>query len=131
MVYYCVMENREIKFRAICTTSKEWVYGYFCKDYAGIGYITSLDGTETSVVDVNTVGQFTGLTDKNGVEIYESDIVSCSYWEPSKYQIMFIDGSFCLCNGNKEWIADVTHMDDSTGKHFKVIGNINQHNLLS
>ena len=67
--------NREIKFRGLCTTSKLWVYGYFSKDYIGLAYITSLDGTETSVVDVDTIGQFTGMKDQHDVEIYEGDIV--------------------------------------------------------
>lgn len=62
---------REIKFRAQKENSKELVYGYFSQDYSGTAYITTLDGVDTSNVIPETIGQFTGLKDKSGDEIYE------------------------------------------------------------
>lgn len=69
--------NRTIKFRGLSEDYGKWVYGYyFHQDDGNINqhFIISKEGIET-VVKGDSVGQFTGLTDKNGVEIYEGDIV--------------------------------------------------------
>lgn len=131
------MENREIKFRGVAA-SNVMVFGdlitqgYYAEPKFGLIQcgIQLKSGYIERIPHRKTVGQFTGLTDKNGNDIYEGDIVECLHWEPSKYQIRFIEGGFCLCNNKGEWSGDVTHMEDSTGKHFSVIGNIHQHKHL-
>lgn len=72
---------REILFRGKRVDNGEWVEGY----YASIGeyhYILTgrLElvpylGFEHFLVNLDTVGQFTGLTGRNGVKIFEGDIV--------------------------------------------------------
>ena len=120
--------NREILFKAKRLDNGEWVEGYYigpigALDVHEICDIHDITGTRVEV-DPSTVCEYTGLTDKNGMKIFEGDIVRREtayygkhnvYDEPVVWEDDIENDSFgepytsgyCIHGGNWEVIGSI------------------------
>ena len=123
---------REILFRGKVTQDK-WSYGFYENVKLEEATIHYVDG---KIVIPKTVGQFTGLTDKNGKKIFEGDILAETWWGKlyAKNPILckFHNGSFCFTkyriwdtanDCKRAWVWKQRFLK-KTLKYCEVIGNI-------
>lgn len=97
---------REILFRGKRVDNGEWIEGYFVKFewreipeiYTGWNCYTLTP--ECHGIEPSTVGQYTGLTDKNGRKIFEGDIIHL------KYSQVFFGGEYF-----GEYTAEVSYKE--------------------
>ena len=118
------MKMREILFRGKRKDNAEWVYGNFVRGCVNdFAYIVEFGNKELcrNYVEVipSTIGQYSGLTDKNGTRIFEGDIVTLPAYQGGKKKsiVYFKNGKFAVDGSNYNF-------KDICPKRMEVIGNI-------
>ena len=123
---------RTVKFRGRCAFSGTWRFGFY---YVSKGnHIIRDEKDRESIVLEDSVGQFSGLNDKNGKAVFDGDIIKkCGYNKNERqwikyYRVIYEYDAFCLEKDGETYAFGFS----KDGKLIKeeIVGNIHENPSL-
>ena len=125
---------KEILFRGKALNCNEWVYGCFYWEYREdirFGCVSLRDNSKRYIKET-TISQYTGLKDKNGVKIFESDICVNSDKDnyPRPLSVEWIEEFACFAFVDKGDFNNMYFYQKNHMENVAVIGNIHDNKDL-
>lgn len=131
---------RDSLFRGQRADNGEWVYwnclgvltelNFIGESLIGYNYIIAL--IERQLIDLNTIGQYTGFDDENEIKIFQGDIAKSGFftfevvWDKynAQFKLKVVKYNCKISDEISNEIGEEIHMNEYHAKQIEIIGNI-------